>query len=309
MRETERRAGGWRVVLCAPALLLAGVGDLGADPDRAAIEVRFEMDAPIFGAFGEDDWDAIGDAAESKVTRDAGSYWGFLDWDPGADSDPSAAWIIKLEEVEQDLTSEGETFTDSVIRLRHYGEIGGERFHFEQTDEKETLYAWGSLKPTQQPDSLKEDITRRLDKQLETLVTDWKVEEFTKLIPISDTMIADSEKKRLVVPLRIAELRARTDSILKVILVVQDTDEAHLKLLVASTVNEEGPHKDFVRAKILDYVQEDVILPISEDPWWQEPLADIISHAPDVRVYMLVYEPSLTSTPTTAEGVVLDPDA
>ncbi len=43
--------------------------------------------------------------------------------------------------------------------------------------------------------------------------------------------------------------------------------------------------------------------------WENLALADLISDASDVKIFMLQYSPSLSGTTSTEEGVVLDPDA
>lgn len=307
MHRAHRRAGPARFVSCLAVLVAIGAGNLGASPDRATIEVRFQQTAPSFAAFRAEHWEALGEAAESRFAERAGRAYGFLEWSAAASESDSVLWIISLEEEEQTLTLESGPIKISRILLHHFAQIEDERFALSQTGEREVLYQWGAVLPAQNPSGLQKALLEHLDLQLDTLLNDWEIKAVLANVPLTDSMIMDRDNQRLVVPLRMQELRAMPNSVLNVVFLVQETDEGRLELEPAGIVTEEGPHKDFVKGRIRDFVFRDVVFNIGGNPWWQEPIAAALLEAPGVKIYMIDYKPSLSSIPTTEEGIATEP--
>ena len=200
----RRWLGGTAAVLCVLA-----AGAALAAPDRPAIRVVFELDAPTFSGLDEEDLALVTGRAASTFSARANRRWGFLEWASEPDSEPIAEWIIEIKEEVLDVTDEsGDVFSDSVIRLEHSGVIGDLTFDFDQPEDRRTLYLWGQPKPVQDPGVLADDIANRLEAQLGELLESFEVEKFLEKIPLGSSVIADTEKERVVVPLKIEDLRA-----------------------------------------------------------------------------------------------------
>jgi hypothetical protein len=302
--SNRRRLGFTAAVLC---VLVAGAAL--AAPDRPAIRVVFKLDAPTFSHFEEEaDLILLTERATSTLSARANRRWGFLDWGSDPDTVPVADWIIVIKEEVLAITDEsGDVFADSVIRLEHSGIIGDTTFEFDQTEERRTLYMWGQPKPVQDSRVLADDISNRLDAQLGELLESFEVEKFLGKIPLGSTLIADAENERLVVPLKIEDLRADRDSVFGVVFFELAEEKGHLELEAAAVVLEEGANKGYVVGRILDVVFVGITIP--PRIWWDPQVADLISAATDVRVFMFDYSPSLAGTTATEDGVVLDPDA
>ncbi len=211
------------------------------------------------------------------------------------------------EEVLTVTDESGDVFSDSVIRLEHSGVIGDTTFDFDQTEDKRTLYLWGQPKPVQDSTVFADDIENRLQVQLGELLESFEVEKFLEKIPLGSTVIADAEKQRFVVPLKIEDLRADRDSVLGVVFFELAEEKGHLELEAAAVVPEEGANKGYVVGRILDVVFVGITIP--PRIWWDPQVADLISDASDVKIFMFDYSPSLAGTTATEDGVVLDPDA
>jgi hypothetical protein len=81
----------------------------------------------------------------------------------------------------------------------------------------------------------------------------------------------------------------------------------HHQQEAAPHVQEEGANKGNFLGRIQDVVFVGITIP--PRIWWDPQVADLISAATDVRVFMFDYSPSLAGTTATEDGVVLDPDA
>jgi hypothetical protein len=268
----------------------------------------FKLEAPSFSDLGEAGLALVAERATTTLSTRANRRWGFLDWGPEPTSQPVADWIIALEEEKSSLTDEsGDVFEDSVIRLVHSGAIGDTGFDFEQTGNSATLYLWGQPKPVQAATVLADDIDERLDAQLGELLESLEVEKFLEKIPLGSTVIADAEKERVVVPLKIDDLRADRDSVLGVVFFDLAEETGHLELETAATVTEEGANQGFVVGRIMDVVFVGITIP--PRIWWHPLVADLISNASEIKVFMFKYSPSLAGNSATEGGVILDPDA
>ena len=294
------------VIVAALCALVAGAAL--AAPNRAAIRVVFRFETPTFSDLEEADLALVAERATTILSARANRRWGFLDWGSDPDSAPVADWIIVIEEEVLTVTDEsGDVFADSVIRLEHFGVIGDRTFDFDQTEDRQTLYSWGQPKPVQDSAVLADDIADRLDTQLGDLIESIEVEKFMGKIPLGKTVIADAENKRLVVPLKIKDLQTEPDSVLGVVFFELAEQKGYLELETAAVVTEEGAHKGYVVGRIMDVVFVGITIP--PRIWWDPQVADLISNASDVRVFMFEYKPNLAGTCATEEGVVLDPDA
>jgi len=308
MKQQQPHPGRRRLGFTAAALCVLVAGAALAAPDRPAIRVVFKLDAPTFSDLEETDFALVAERATTALSARANRRWGFLEWGSDPDSVPVAEWTIVIEEEVLAVTDEsGDVFSDSVIRLEHSGVIGSTTFDFEQTEDRRTLYLWGQPKPVQDSTVLADDIEDKLDAQLGELLESFEVENFLEKIPLGRTVIADAEKQRLVVPLKIEDLRADRDSVLGVVFFELAEEKGHLELEAAAAVPEEGANKGYVVGRILDVVFVGITIP--PRIWWDPQVADLISAASDVRVFMFDYSPNLAGTTATEEGVVLDPDA
>ena len=124
-------------------------------------------------------------------------------------------------------------------------------------------------------------------------------------IPILETIIA--EESRIVVPVKIRELRSEKDSILEVKFVAANLQSGRLKIETAAEVKDGGQYHGFV----IGYVTELRAYPLNiTQPFWKPPeeVPELINSASDVRVYMLTYSRSLAGTTATDGNQVLEPD-
>lgn len=298
----------FRVTVWVAALSVLVAGATLAAPDRPAIRVVFEVDAPTFADLGETGLAEVAERATAALSERANRRWGFLEWSADPASEPVAEWVIAIEEEVLAVTDEsGQVFEDSVIRLDHSGIIGDTTFSFDQGLDRRVLYQWGQPKPVQSATVLADDIDTRLDVQLGELLESFEVENFLEKIPLGDTLIADAEKQRLVVPLKIEDLRADRESVLGVVFVAAAHEEGLLELEAAAAVTEDGDQQGYVVGRIMDVVFVGITVP--PRIWWNQEVADLIADSSDVKIFMLRYNPSLSGTASTDEGVVLDPDA
>ena len=298
----------FKAIFFAAVLLVLVAGATLADPDRPSIRVVFKLDAPTFSDLDEADLVDVAERATATLSERANRRWGFLEWAADPASEPVAEWIIVLEEEVLALTDEsGEVFEDSIIRLDHSGVIGDTTFGFDQGVDRRVLYQWGQPKPVQSATVLADDINTRLGVQLGELLESFEVENFLEKIPLGTTLIADAEKHRLVVPLRIEDLRADRESVLGVVFLAPADQEGLLELEAAAAVTEEGDHKGYVVGRIMDVVF--VGITVQPRIWWHQEVVDLITESSDVKIFMLQYSPSLSGTASTDGGVVLDPDA
>jgi hypothetical protein len=299
----RRRLGFTAAALCA---LVAGAAV--AAPNRPAIRVVFRLDASTFSDLEEADLARVAERVTTNLSARANRRWGFLDWNSEPASVPVADWIIVLEEEVLAVTDEsGEVFEDSVIRLEHRGVLGDESFGFAQTEDSRILYQWGQPKPVQDATVLADDLEDRLDSQLGELLESLEVDKFLEKIPLGSTVIADAAKQRLVVPLKIEDLRADRHSVLGVVFIAPAEQEGLLELEAAAVVTEEGALKGYVVGRIMDFVFVGITIP--PRIWWHPRVAELISTASEIEVFMIEYSPSLAGTSATEGGVVLDPDA
>ena len=295
-------------VLAAAALCVLVAGAAFAAPDRPAIRVVFKLDAPSFSDLGEEDLALVAERATTTLSERANRRWGFLEWGVESTTDQVADWIIVLEEEVLAVTDEsGEVFEDSVIRLVHSGVIDDTTFGFDQSEDRRTLYLWGQPKPVQSAGVLADDIEGRLDVQLGDLLESLEVEKFLEKVPLGSTLIADSVQERIVVPLKIEDLRAARDSVLGVVFFELAEEQGHLELEAAAAVTEEGADQGFVVGRIMDVVFVGITIP--PRIWWHPQVADLITNASEVKVFMYEYSPSLAGTSATESGVILDPDS
>lgn len=298
----------FRIMVWAAALCVLAAGATLAGPDRPTIRVVFKVDAPTFSDLGETGIDEVAKRATATLSEKANRRWGFLEWSADPASDPVAEWTIVLEEEVLALTDEsGQVFEDSVIRLDHSGTIGDTTFSFDQGLDRRVLYQWGQPKPVQSATVLADDIDTRLGSQLGELLESFEVENFLEKIPLGTTLIADAEKHRLVVPLKIEDLRADRESVFGVVFVAAADEEGLLELEAAAAVTEEGDQKGYVVGRIMDVIFVGITVP--PRIWWNQEVADLIADSSDVKIFMLQYSPSLSGTASTDGGVVLDPDA
>jgi len=305
LRNPGRR---FRIGFTVAVLCVLVAGAAPAAPDRPSIRVVFKLDAPTFSDFEEADLARVAERAMDTLSARANRRWGFLEWGAEPASEPVADWIIVLAEEVLAVTDEsGEVFEDSVIRLEHSGVIGDTTFGFDQSENRRTVYLWGQPKPVQAAAVLADDIEDRLDTQLGELLESFEVENFLEKIPLGSTLITDAEKHRLVVPLKIEDLRADRESVLGVVFMAPADQEGLIELEAAAAVTEEGDHKGYVVGRIMDVVF--VGITVQPRIWWHQEVVDLITESSDVKIFMLQYSPSLSGTASTDGGVILDPDA
>jgi len=277
--------------------------------DRPIIQVSFQFEGALAQRIPADKRAAIAAKVENTVSRLAENRWGFLHWTNSLPPPASAAkWTLTLEIQTRQITNHaGGTSTGSIATLRHAGQLGSDKVLFEQTEGKETIYPLGRLIPFHDPVALVDDIETQLDEQLGSLFESLPVKTFLKSIPIVERVIVDASNSRLVVPLKISDLRSDVDSMLRVSFVDANNRPSRLDLETAAQVPEEGNHKGYV----VGWVKEQRLFTavISTPTWWDPQLISVIDTARDVKVYMISYSPSLTGSMVTDEGVVSEPDS
>lgn len=287
------------LLLLTPALLLAD--------DRPVIEVKFSIEGDEFDGLNQQSREAIQIKVEDQISTLAERRWGFLDWSRSSSSVPEAAqWNVTLKVDKIPITTDsGDTTAGFIGTLQHSGKLGARVLDFDQIPENETIYPIGSFIPFQNATDLENDISRQLDKQLEPLFQSPQVEAYMKQIPIIDRVIADAAHSRVLVPVKMHDLRTGGDSVLAVVF-LHDNNRGQLNLETAGEVPEDGLHKGYVIGRVQDLR----LFPITIDTptWWDDKLFPVITSAVEVKVFMLSYSPSLSGGWETENGLISEPD-
>lgn len=273
--------------------------------DRPIIQVNFEFEGDLFQRLSAENRTAIESSVEDMVCELAEKRWGFLDWSNGLPpSTKVAEWNIKFKvEIRQITNDSGGTSPGTIGTLEHSGQLDTDKFIFDQTEENEIIYPLGRLIPFNHPSALRSDLSAQLEKQLGSLFESLQVEIYLRNIPIVERVIADAEIKRLVVPVKISELRTDVDSILRVLFIEPNNDHGRLDLETSGAVSIEGQNKGYVVAWVKELRHSSVIL--TSPSWGYEQLLPVIDGWREVKVYMYSYNPSLAGT---KDGVSTDPD-
>ncbi|MEN8180055.1 MAG: hypothetical protein ABFS39_15745 [Pseudomonadota bacterium] len=276
--------------------------------DRPTIQVNFDFEGDLFQRLSEENRTAIESSVEDLVCELGEKRWGFLDW--SNDLPPStdvAEWNIKFKvEIRQFTNDSGGTSPGTIGTLEHFGKLESEESKFDQIEEHEIIYPLGRLIPFNDPPALRGDLSAQLEKQLDRLFESLQVEIYVRNIPIVERVIADAEIERLVVPLKISDLRTDVDSILRVLFIEPNDDPGRLDLETSGAVSMEGQNKGYVVGWVKELRHSSVAMP---DPsWGYEQLLPVIDGWREVKVYMFSYSPSLAGSWATENGVSTDPD-
>lgn len=287
------------LMLLAPAML-------GAD-DRPVIGVKFSINGEESIDIDPESLKDIQENVENLISTRAEKRWGFLNWTRSSPATQEAAqWLVTLKVEEIPVTTDnGGTTTGYIGTLQHSGQLGAETLEFDQTEENETIYPIGSYIPFKEATPLGSDLSRQLDKQLETLFQSMEVEGYLRQIPIVDEVIADAANSRVLVPIKMQDLQTGGDSVLAVIF-LHDNNRGQLDLETAGEVSEEGQHNGYVIGRVKDLK----LFPITIDTptWWDDKLFAVIDSAEEVKVYMLSYSPSLSGGLNADNGLISEPD-
>jgi len=159
--------------------------------------------------------------------------------------------------------------------------------------------------PFTDPAALEQDIGSQLDIQLDTLLVSDRVKIFLQSIPIAESVIADSEKARLVVPLKTRDLRTDVDSKLRVKFKRPDNWSGWLELETAKEVSEEGQHTGYVIGELVKVRIDPFNFPTPTP--WNDNLTTVVGSASEIKVYMEEYNASLGAE-SDVGGIASEPD-
>lgn len=276
--------------------------------ERPSIRVSFEFEGQLFDRIPLENREDIKGKAEEKVCELAEERWGFLDWtnDQSA-ADSAAAWKVKLKvDIRQITNDAGNQVPATIATLSHAGELAANEVPFRQTPINEEIYPIGRMIPFTDPTALDQDIEAQLVKQLDTLLVSDKVRIFLYSIPIAETVIADAEKARLVVPLKSRDLRTDVDSKLRVKFKRSDNWSGWLDLETAKEVSEEGQHSGYVIGELVKVRIDPFNFPTPTP--WNDHLSTVVESASEIKVYMEEYNASLVPGPVVGDGIAGEPD-
>lgn len=288
-----------------------------AAAERQTIHVHFGIEGEEFDNLPTEGRSRIKADVAEKFSTAAEKRWGFIDWSPGPPSSaddpappPSAddlEWKITLRLQSRNLSSEtGGTSTGFVVSLEHSGFMANRMFPFAQSESNETLYPLGSIIPFQNATDLGDDISRQLDRQIGVLLQSQDVQDFLKQVPIVNEVIADNTDTRIVIPVKIRDLRSKQDSVLDIEFIAANSQIGHLTVKTAAEVLDGGQYHGYVIGRVTDLLLFPI--DIATPTWWDPQLFTVINSASDFKVYMISYSPSLAGDSATDGDVVLDPD-
>jgi len=275
--------------------------------ERPSIWVNFEFEGQLFERIPMENREVIKAGAEEKVCELAEERWGFLDWtNEQASAESAAAWKVKLKvEIRQITNDAGNQIPATIATLSHTGDLGADPISFRQTSMNETIYPIGRMIPFTDPAALEQDIGSQLDIQLDTLLVSDRVKIFLQSIPIAESVIADSEKARLVVPLKTRDLRTDVDSKLRVKFKRPDNWSGWLELETAKEVSEEGQHTGYVIGELVKVRIDPFNFPTPTP--WNDHLTTVVGSASEIKVYMEEYNASLGAE-SDVGGIASEPD-
>lgn len=193
------------------------------------------------------------------------------------------------------------------IWLEHHARTDDREFELPQTPEHRQLYRLGEVLPTQNSDRLALRIRDQLSSQLNDNYLAQAQQLFLRLIPLSDEVMADPSKERVVVPIRLREIKATSDSLLGVRLKANEEEYGKIVMKASSRVVEDGNLKGCVRGRIHQFEVppiDDLDLPT----WWDDRLPDVLSQTHTKEVYMHEYFLDLAARTETTGGLVIEPD-
>jgi len=301
----------WACAVMGPSIVILAVlfpaTGLRAE-ERPVIRVGLKFEGGLSGLISPESREVIKARAENRLCELAEKRWGFLDWSNDPAVETSAEWEITFNVETRQITNDtGGLSKGTIASLGHTGVLASHPFPFRQTEDNETIYPIGRLIPFNDPAALGDDIDSQLDRQLTSLLESQEVKLFLKKIPIVERIIADADNTRLVVPVKTNDLRTDEDSILRVDFRDSNNRPGRLDLETTESVMDDGQYKGYVVAWVTDLRLHQVS--IATPTPWDDKLLPVINSATDVKVYMNVYNPSLTPAPVSADGIVTDPGA
>lgn len=309
MKPDSKTSAQRRVSVVTPSIvllilfLLVPVAPIRAE-DRPLIHVSFQFNGGMLELIPKNQRDAIQLKVEERICEQAEKRWGFLNWSnnpPTPATTDVAKWKVTFSvEVKQ---LEGSPLS-TVGTLKHSGQFESMQYPFELTPDQDTIYPIERSIPTGNPTALGNDLIRSLDTQLRDLLEDPRVAKFLNKIPIAEKVIADTDIRKIVVPIKVSDLRTGLDSTLRVSFKEQD-EAGLLDLKTRQEVLIESQNKGYVVGWVTA-LQHDSI-EISDPAWGYEKLSPVISSWKEVKVYMLEYDSKLTGCPVTSDALDLDP--
>lgn len=273
--------------------------------DRPIIQVDFEFDGEMLELLlSQEQRDLIKSNAIEKICQQAEKRWGFLDWSsspPASATTDFAKWKVTFSVEIKQLQGASDA---TIGTLMHSGQLQSMQYGFKGNEDRYTVYPIDRTIPYSDPASLSDEINRHLEIQLRTLLEEADVEKFLNQIPIAESVIADTDISRIVVPVKASDLRMDLNSELMVWFKEQDSNGL-LELKTKQEVSLENQNKGYIVGWVTE-LQHDTIKIPSPD-WGYEELSPVISTWKDVKVFMVKYNGKLTGCPTTADGQVIDP--
>ncbi len=285
--------------------LLIPTTDVWAE-ERPVIHVDFEFDGQLNDLMlTQEQRDMIKANAIDKISRQAEKRWGFLDWSnspPASATTDIAKWKVTFAVEAFQLQGASPATIGTLI---HSGQLQSIQYSFKGNNEDQyTIYPIESTITFSNPELVSEEINKFLDTQLSALLEEPDVEKFLNLIPIADSVIADTEISRIVVPVKASELRTNVNSKLRVGFKQEDFSGS-LEMETAQEVTVESQNKGYIVGWVTKLQHDEIQLP---DPdWGYDKLSPVIGTWEDVKVYMVKYNGKLTGCAVTEDGQVIDP--
>ena len=274
--------------------------------ERPVIQVDFKLDGQMFDLLlSQEQRDMIKSNAIDKISRQAEKRWGFLDWSgspPASATTDFAKWNVTFAVEVKQLQGASPATIGTLI---HSGQFQSKQYSFKGNNEDQyTIYPIERTITFSDPELLSEEINKFLDTQLGALLEEPDVEKFLNLIPIADSVIADTDISRIVVPVKASELRTDVKSKLRVGFKQEDFNGS-LEMEQAQEVSVESPNKGYIVGWVTMLQHDEIQLPNSG--WGFDQLSPVINTWEDVKVYMVKYNGKLTGCPVTEDGQALDP--
>ncbi|MEM9057794.1 MAG: hypothetical protein AAGD86_09970, partial [Pseudomonadota bacterium] len=233
--------------LVAPAalpFLAAGalwLPSLAAAEVRPKMHVEFVFETDLFDGMTDTEKQMVAEGVRARVIADAGRRWGYLDWVADAAPEDAAVprWQVRLEAEELSVTmGDGQVITDSQIYLRHYAVLDGAHRRLWEAPSEDLLYDLTDSRPLNNPPQLLSELETRLTEQLNTLLSNQSVGTALGGVPISDVIVLDPGKSRIMLPMRLIDLRAGKNTVFRVGLRDETLNGARFRLKESGSVAE-----------------------------------------------------------------------
>jgi hypothetical protein len=205
---------------------------LEAQGQPALVTTTFAIEDSVFPGIKPPERDVVADRITKSLAEHCARHYGFLRWAPSSDSSLSSTAVASLT-----LRLVGKRYAQDLwsMSLEYTGDIMGRVANLSEVLRTEQLYGPCDDQPAHEPDRLMRDILEKVREQFcsESFRSDLH-KYFTRSIPITQDIYVDHDARRLVIPIKWQDLRARRESELEVAF-ISESKHGEIKL------NPEGP--------------------------------------------------------------------